>query len=222
MRTKTLLIAAAALAATVISSQAQVYSGIVGYSTLTLTNGENLIANPLDADGTGTNNTLQSVLSTNVPNTTKVWAFYQGGWQSATFSASTGKWVGQTNIVNAALNPGHGVFVLIPTALPPTNVVITEVGNVIQGPITNAVTAGVQIGSSLVPLSGQIDTNLFYLASKGDKVYTWNAAIQNYGSTVYQYTGTKWVPSDPQLQVSQPIFLSAASNNVWGANFVAQ
>jgi hypothetical protein len=223
MRTKTLLIAAAALAATVISSQAQVYSGIVGYATLSLTNGENLVANPLDYDGTGTNNTLQTLLSTNMPNGTKVYTFVNGAWLSVSYSAGSAKWLGAaTNQVNAALNPGYGVFINIPTTLPPTNVVLTEVGQVLQGTYTNPVTAGVQILSCITPLTGTIDTNLMYAPSKGDKVYTWNQSAQNYNGTAPSYNGTKWLGGDPTLVVAQPVILSAASNNVWGVNFVAQ
>jgi hypothetical protein len=55
MRTKTLLIAAAALAATVITSQAQVYSAnIVGYTTQVLGNQYSAQANPLDISGGNT------------------------------------------------------------------------------------------------------------------------------------------------------------------------
>jgi hypothetical protein len=207
----------------IISSEAQVYSAnVVGYVNIALTNGENLVANQLDLDGSGTNNTLQSVFSTNLPNSTKVWTLAGGNWQNASFSASSGKWLGQTNLVNAALGLGRGVFVNIPTTLPPTNIVFTEVGIVPQGPFTNQISAGVQIVSSLIPVGGYIDTNLLYYASKGDKVYTWNQAAQNYGATIPSYTGTKWLPSDPNLQVCQPVFLSAASNNVWGVNFIVQ
>ncbi|HTX21900.1 MAG TPA: hypothetical protein VMD27_08615 [Candidatus Aquilonibacter sp.] len=222
MRTKTLLIAAAALVAGILPSKAQVYSAnVVGYINVTLTNGENAVCNQLDFDGTGTNNTLQSVFSTNLPNQTKVYAFYQGGWQDVSYVSSSGKWLGSaTNIVNANLNPGYGVFVDVPTTLPPTNIVITMVGNVLQNGWTNPVTAGVQIVSCIDPLSGTIDTNLEYAPSKGDKIYTWNASVQNYGVTAPSWSGTKWIGGDPVLQVGQPIILSAASNNVWGTDLI--
>ncbi|HUC86042.1 MAG TPA: hypothetical protein VL970_12670, partial [Candidatus Acidoferrales bacterium] len=60
---KTLLIAAAALAVSVISSRAQVYSqNIVGYINVPETAGAlSLEAPQLDLDGTGTNNTLSSL-----------------------------------------------------------------------------------------------------------------------------------------------------------------
>ena len=225
MRTKTLLLAAVALAAGLATSTAQsVYSqNVVGYVSVNLTNGFNFVANQLDSDGTGTNNTLFTCFGTNnLPNGTKAWVFVNGGWSSASYVASSGKWLGAaTNAINAALNPGGGIMVQITTAYP-TNATVTFVGNVLQGAITNAVMAGYQVIITPFPISGVIDTNFGYIPSKGDKVYTWNSEIQNYNATVANYTGTKWLPSDPIIAVGQPIFLSAASNNVWGLNFVVQ
>jgi hypothetical protein len=221
MRTKALLMAAAALAVGITTSNAQVYSqNVVGYISLTLTNGENLIANPMDLDGTGTNNTLQTVFGTSLPNQTKVYVFSGGGWQNVSYVSGSGKWLGNaTNLVNAALNPGYGVFVDVPTAIGPTNLNVTLVGNVLSGPFTNNISAGVTVLSGIIPSSGTIDTNEGYVPSKGDKVYTWNSAIQNYGSTVPSYTGSKWLGGDPVLTPGQAVFVSAASNTVWGVDF---
>ncbi len=64
MKAKTLLIAAAALAAGVISSQAQVYSAnVVGYVNVVLPAGQFVLAsNPLD-DGTNTVTSLGAALA---------------------------------------------------------------------------------------------------------------------------------------------------------------
>src|ERR1700744_2623354 len=99
MRTKTLLIAAAALAAGVISSEAQVYSqNIVGYINLPLSPGYTLIGNQLSTDLTGTNNTVASVFGTNLLVNTAVLAWEPGiaGYTSATWINSKGtlKWSG--------------------------------------------------------------------------------------------------------------------------------
>jgi hypothetical protein len=222
MRTKTLLLASVALAVSLATSTAQsVYSqNVVGYVNLNLTNGFNFIANQLDSDGTGTNNTLFTCFGTNnLPNATKVWVFVDGGWQSVLYIASTGSWLGNsTNAVNAALNPGGGVMVQITTPYP-TNATVTFAGNVLQAAITNAVTAGFQVIATPFPISGVIDTNFGYIPSKGDRIYTWNPAIQNYSGTTPLYTGSKWLPAEPTITVGQPMFLLAASNNVWGLNF---
>jgi len=64
MRTKTLLLAVGALAAGLVTSQAQpVYSAnVVGYMNVPLPSGQYIsMANQLDFDGTGTNNNVGTV-----------------------------------------------------------------------------------------------------------------------------------------------------------------
>jgi len=67
MNTKTLLIAAAALAATVISSEAQVYSqNVVGYANITCPPGQfSLIGNQFDTGSNTLNNVLSAGLVSN-------------------------------------------------------------------------------------------------------------------------------------------------------------
>src|SRR5579859_7839113 len=132
MRTKTLLLTAALAAAGALSSMAQsnVYSlNIVGYVNVTLTNGGSgftLFANQLDFDGTGTNNTLNNVLSTNMPNNTTVYKFNPstGGYTASSYVTGIG-WLPDGT---ATLNPGEGAFINVPTTA-----TVTLVGNVLQG-----------------------------------------------------------------------------------------
>ena len=89
MRTKTLLLAGAALAFSLATSQAQVYSqNVVGYVNINLTNGILECVSPaLDLDGTGTNNTIVSVVGTNVPVGTAVYVFNNsGGFDTLVYS----------------------------------------------------------------------------------------------------------------------------------------
>jgi len=117
MRTKTLLLSAAALAAGFASAQAQsnVYSAnIVGYVTVTNpANSYVMLANPLD---NGTND-LASLLAS-APNGTVVQVFQGGNLQPST--KNKGTW--STNVV---IPPGTGFFMNSPFA--GTN---TFVGNV--------------------------------------------------------------------------------------------
>src|ERR1700733_540872 len=93
MKTKTLLIAAAALAAGVMSSQAQgVYSqNIVGYVNLSISNGFNLVNIPLDLDGTGTNNAVSTVIGTNLPIGSIIESWTPSGGFSANSFLTTSK-----------------------------------------------------------------------------------------------------------------------------------
>ena len=67
-------------------AQSNVYSlNVVGYINVSYTNRFQMVANQLDLDGTGTNNTVQTVFSTNVPGLTTVYTFTPGsGYASAT------------------------------------------------------------------------------------------------------------------------------------------
>jgi len=130
-----------------------VYSlNVVGYINLTLQPGLNLIANQLDVDGYFTNNTYTGVFSTNLPANSKIYAFNPatGGYAILTWSGSS--WIGTAAkpAVNAALAPGQGVFVNNNSANPLT---LTLVGQVNQGTNTTPLVAGLQIVSSIPPIS---------------------------------------------------------------------
>jgi hypothetical protein len=95
-------------------AQSNVYSvNVVGYINYNLpTNGTYLIANQLDLDGTGTNNTLQSVLGTSLPNTTTVYVWDGAGWNwNAKLLA--GNWTGNTNITTGKKGTTAGRCVLL-------------------------------------------------------------------------------------------------------------
>jgi hypothetical protein len=206
MKTKTLLIAAAALAAGVMSSQAQVYSqNIVGYINVPLAAGYTLVANQLDLDGTGTNNGLYTVLGTNLPPNTQVLAWNGSGYTSTKLTAA-GKWLTDNQVLTNAMNPGAGFFVDSPAA---TN--ITLVGSVITGTNALPIVAGYQIVSAIAPIAGGIQSTNGYAPSKNDQVLVWNGT--GYASS--KWTGTTWLGGQPNLAVGEAVFLNASSNNVW-------
>ena len=206
MKTKTLLIAAAALAAGVMSSQAQVYSqNIVGYINVPLNAGYTLVANQLDLDGTGTNNGLYTVLGTNLPPNTSVLAWNGSGYDSTKLTAA-GKWLANNQTFTNAMNPGAGFFVNSPTA---TN--ITLVGSVIMGTNSYPIVAGYQIVSASAPIAGGISSTNGYAPSKNDQVLSWTGT----GYTSQKWSGTTWLGGQPNLAVGEAVFINASSNNVW-------
>jgi hypothetical protein len=214
---KTLLIAAAALAGSVISSQAQVYSqNIVGYINVPLATGYTALANQLDYDGTGTNNTVATVFGTNLvaSSTVFAWEPSTASYTSANWINSRGtlKWLGNTNGISAALNAGNGVFVQSPSANS-----ITLVGTVLQGTNMISLVTGFNFVSSVAPISGDIVTNLGYVPSAGDTVFTWSSSAQSY--TSYNYINSrgtlKWLPGSPQSSVGQAFFIDAAAAETW-------
>src|SRR5262249_20964627 len=189
MRTKALLCAEGLLAAGVATSMAQsnVYSlNVVGYINYSITNKFNLIANHLDFDGTGTNNTVQTVFGTNLPNGSQVFAFNpatQLYFQTATYIGN-GNWSpAPGSTVAPGLQPGSGVWVrLIQANGTPTPITLTTVGNVIQGthslPIIGAVPAKFQFLSIIPPLSTGIQTGMGLTPTAGDQVFQFNPVTQ--------------------------------------------
>jgi hypothetical protein len=237
MRTKTLLIASAvALTAAITSSQAQtVYSAnIVGYVNEAVPGQQYELYSPaLDLDGTGTNGTVSTVVGTNVDLGTQVLIWNGSGYNTLAYQSSNGKgstveWVllgaggGPSN--NYALNVGQGFFLFDPKASPvDTN--ITETGNVLQGTLVNgnipAVKNEYSLLGSLVPIGGDLKTNLNYQAAQNDQALVWNGTGFNtyaYQSSNGKGSTVEWVllgagggPADPQVGVGQGFFLFTGS-----------
>jgi hypothetical protein len=238
---KTLLIAAAALAAGVISSQAQVYSqNVVGYVNLPLTNGViALVAPALDADGNGTNNTIGSIFPTPTLGDT-VYIFNGTGYDVLNYKAvgtghpvvyTTNWFNGVTASATYKINPGASVFYL-----PAATETVTMTGTVLQG--TNLVNTyfpaanSIQLLSSQVPIAGGLTSVLGYKPTLGDTVYIYN----NGGYDTYNYKAvgsghpvvytTNWfvgvTPSEPVINVGQGFWLLPAASTNWVQNFTVQ
>jgi hypothetical protein len=228
MKTKTLLIAAAALAAGVMSSQAQgVYSqNIVGYVNLTITNGYNLINIPLDYDGTGTNNQVGTVIGTNLPDGSVIESWtptggFSGNTYGTTIKEPTPHWVSPTT----TYNPGEGIFVYDPSN---GTVNLTIVGTVLQGGLTNSYidSAGYSLVGGQFPVAGGISSTFGYTPSDGDIAETWSPSAgfsgNTYGPTIKEPT-PHWTGGEPQLTVGQGVFiLTTNTAPVWGTNFEVQ
>jgi hypothetical protein len=164
MRTKTLLLSAAALAAGVVASQAQsnVYSAnIVGYVQVTNpANAYVMLANPLD---NGTND-LASLLPTAATGA-QVYVFQGGSLQGAI--KSKGTWT-----PNFIVPPGTGFFYNNPNA--DTNTFVGNVAGFSNGiPLTAGITV---LAGSPIPFSGNLNdlgTNTLNLGSltNGSQIY---------------------------------------------------
>ena len=189
---KTLLIAAAALAAAVISTQAQVYSlNIVGYVNVASPAGYSIIANQLD---TGTN-TLANLLPA-PQNGTTIYKYGVGGYSGFTYINGWG--TDGTNV----LNPGEAAFIYSP--FPTTN---TFVGTVLTGTNTVPLVAGYTLVASPTPLAGYADTNLSLPLMNGETVYTYSGG---YAGATYV---NGWTP--PQVDVAQGFFVYCPFATNW-------
>lgn len=208
MRTKTLLIAAAALAAGLASSQAQtVYSAnIVGYVNVTFPAGQfTLISNPLD-NGTNTANDLLAAL----PNKSTIQL-----WNGTGFD-TYGKTSSGFTPTNPSIAVGSGFFVNSSALV--TN---TFVGNVVPasgGSSTNVIPQGtfVLVGS-ILPVGGTFNDvgsntlNLSATLPNKSTIQIWNGS----GFDTYGKTSAGFTPTNPSYTPGQGFFINSSGATNW-------
>jgi len=197
MRTKTLLLAGAALAVSLATSQAQVYSAnIVGYANVVLAgNGAfTLVANPFD-DGNG--NYATNLLNSALPKKSQ----YEI-WNGATFASvqKTGSPAAWPPTASDQVPPGIGFFVQngsVGSSAPAlTNTFVGSVIVAVGNSVTNAEPIGFSLQGSPIPYAGNItilnqnggDANMDFGGplTKKSVIETWNgitfASVQKTGS----------------------------------------
>jgi hypothetical protein len=206
MRTKTLLIAAAALAATVISSEAQtVFSAnVVGYVNVVCPAGALVLtSNPLD-NGTNTANDLLASL----PNKSQIQI-----WNGSGFTPLTKGATGFSP--NPSLPVGTGFFVKAVSNF--TNTFVGNVVPVIGGTSTNnfPLNTLVLVGSTL-PVGGTFNDvgtntiNLIATLPNKSQIQVWNGT----GFTPLTKGATGFSPN-PALSVAQGFFVKSVSATNW-------
>jgi hypothetical protein len=190
MRTKTILLTAAIVAAGALSSVAQsnVYSlNVVGYINVPLAAGYNLIANQLN----GTNNLVNTVLPGPYADNCLLYkwnAAIQNFSQADTFINGAG-WVDNNlNPSTNTVNPGEGVFFFNAGAATST----TLVGQVQQGATTVTVHSGYSFLSSPAPILDDITTNGFP-AVDNMTYQTFDTTANNYSQALTYITGAGFV-----------------------------
>jgi len=226
MRTKALLCAAGLLAAGAATSMAQGVNSlnVVGYVNTNIVEGFNLLSNPLNLDGTGTNDLISTVISNQLPGNTTVYQFNGVGYNQ--FSYAKNKNTGLTNWTpDGPLNPGVGVWVRTPVGSGTKTAVF--VGNVLQGVNHNPnipAGGGFALLGSMKPVQGGLTTDLKYQPALNDTVYIYNGVGYNQSSYAKnKNTGlTNWVPSEPTIQIGQGFWLKTVAGSVWNQNFTVQ
>jgi hypothetical protein len=218
MRTKTLLIAAAALVAATVSSEAQVYSAnIVGYCNVVVPQspGWACVANPLDLDGV---DNITNVLA-GAPKGTTIELWGASGFSTVvTKSALNGNW--SANAATTFIPPGVGFLIKGSSAF--TN---TFVGNVIPvvGGTNNLALASLtlQLVGSPCAYAGDLTNsvnnglgslNLGSTLPKGSQIQTWNNGFQLV-ATKSALNGL-W-NADPTFNVAQGFFVKPGSATNW-------
>jgi hypothetical protein len=217
MKTKTLLIAAAALAATVISSEAQVYSGIVGYASVSAQPGQYIfVANPLTTGNDVVSNVLQ-----NLPGATTAEIWNGSGYTILTYSAGQHHWKSGSTIEDTLpLAPGLGFFLQNPS----TAITNTFVGTVLAqtgGSVTNSLLSSVEAVGALVPI-GDVVTNIatFNLQVAGaSQLQKWDIANQTFDVFTYSAGQNTWkigsTKTNPIINVAEGFFIQPSVATNW-------
>ena len=244
MRTKTLLLSAAALAAGVATSMAaNVYSvNVVGYINVVTSPGYNMIANQLDVDGVDAipavlsfaadPNSLNNCLTYNYD---KAHATYDVDYFDNTgFSGPTGWYDNNTgNTSTNVVPPGKGFFFYNAQT---TNITLTLVGSVIQGTNVVAITSGYNLISTLAPVQQALlpatngfpanDTSL-YLAFTNTTGHGNYAVADYYDDTGFSgptgwYNNNTGNAETPTPAVGQGYFIYTATSSPWTYTFTVQ
>jgi hypothetical protein len=225
MRTKALLMAAAALAAGIATSNAQVYSqNVVGYVSLTIApTNFTAISVPLDYDGTGTNDLVGNIFGTNFLNNTLVENWSGSSFVVNTYGTTSKNPTPHWSAPTAAYAPGEGLFVYNPSNVTYS---VSVVGSVLQGNLTNQYInqAGFSFVAGEFPVSGGVTSTFGYQLSAGDLFEAWNGAsfsVNTYGTTSKNPTPHWSSGSEPQLPVGQGAFIFTTNTApVMETNFV--
>jgi len=209
MRTKALLLTAALSAAGVATSMAQaVYSvNAVGYVNTVLKPGFNLISNPL----TATDNTIATLFKS-TPIGTAVYKYNGTGFDISTYD--------QDDLVfepngDKTVVPGEGVFVKIPGT---ADVVVTFVGEVSAGTLSNPLPKGLSIRSSQVPQAGTA-SDLGLVGEANDVLYQY-VNPTGYKISTFDPDDLAWAPALGSLKVGEAFFLKKINAGTWNRTFV--
>jgi hypothetical protein len=199
MRTKTLILTAALGIAGAATSMAQVYSqNAVGFYTLNLQTGFNLIANQLNNGGNDINTLIPATSA--LPNGASLlpWdASVQTFAAADTFFAGLGWFDDNLELSTTVLAPGSGAFLQVGAAAD-----IVLVGEVPQGTLTQSLVPGFQIVSQLTPQSLGLEATGFP-AANGDSFLQWDPAVQSYTEALTYFAGLGW--TDNELNIVDPV-----------------
>jgi hypothetical protein len=179
-------------------------SNIVGYATVTVSAGYNLLANPFNSGATNGANEIMPILDGELIISWNVFRFNEVGYDSG-----YGGWVGadgQTPAAPPSLPPGVGFFLFNPSAVS-TNVVF--VGDVIPAPgTTNCVllSSGYSLVGSRLPATVNQITNapINLPGIDGMLILEWSGSNYLQTGLDSQYGG--WVGPDGQTPSVAPPF----------------
>lgn len=219
--------------ATAATSMAQVYSAnAVGYVNITVQQGFNIIANPLNQEDNNVNTILP------LPAEGENAQLYRWDPVAQNYLGTILLWIpefGWFDGVSAepaavSINPGEAFFLEMPTSLN-----ITFVGEVPQGVQNNQLYNGFNLVGSVIPqglppgdTAALEDGDLDFPAADGDQIYMWDAVNQRYLGTIWLYIageGGGWfdnvatIDKGPTIPVATGFFVQKVNEVNWQRDF---
>ena len=175
------------------------------YIHVTIESGLQLICDPLQAP----DSSVAAVLpGPPLVAGTTLYGFASGGFTTNTLVTDATGGLSWTD-PQQALAPGGGAFLLSPTNQP---VLVTFVGQVPLGAVTNVIPAGLSLVSGLQGVQGRLHTDMGLMLAPFDNVYWWE------GGKYVVYTqlpdGT-WYPAEPVIGLGEAFFIDAAQGTNW-------
>ena len=180
-----------------------VYSvNAVGYINVAIHHGINLVGLQLDPIDHSI-----SALFPNMPEGTSISRAGEGGFTTNVYQN------GQWSRPEETFAVGDGAFVINPAS---EDKVVTFVGEILQGELTNSIPRGLSIRCSMIPEAGKLSQVLGLRLAPFDNVYLVSNGVLN----VFTYLPDgKWKPSEPDLQVAESFLVNAAGPLDWAVYF---
>jgi Flp pilus assembly protein CpaB len=211
MRTKTLLLTAAIAAAGAASAMAQnVYSvNAVGYVNKAIPSGYTLLANPFVV----ADQTIHALIPT-APDGTTIYKPLSGSFTINAYIADIGDW--DPNPAET-IPLGEGVIIYNPGSA----FTVTFVGEVKQGsPVSNPISSGLSVKSSMVPQSGSLSTALGFNPTADTVTYQYTTdGTGGFIINSYAIADGFWDPAEPTLGVAEALWFDSRGGQVWTRNF---
>lgn len=236
MRTKTLILSAAALAAGLLSSpqsNAQVYSAnVVGYYNIQVPGGkEAFISMQLPGGSAGNDVLVNDQLTNGVPDGSSLGFWNGSGFDVITYFVSGGGWYDASfAFATNKLAPGQGALFI--NGDPANAATVTVIGQVPQGAQTNPVPVLRNFYSMPTPVATNLDSTLAaFPAQDGDTYLQWDVPSQSYpASTTYTYFAAApgWFDSSFTQVYPTPnvgtafLYINAGAPTNWVFNFTVQ
>jgi hypothetical protein len=183
------------------SSEAVYSVNIVGYVRRVIQPGLNLVANPLNSCS---DNSIASLFPNCPPNSEILLPAPDGSFDFGS-GFSGGTW----DPPNLNLLPGQGVGFVNPAAA----FEVTFAGEVAVGSLTNSLSSGLSLVSSVLPVNGLLN----FPAQEDDEITTWNSTNQT--PVNHAYLGGAWQPASPAISPAEAFWVQVSQFKQWTQPF---